>query len=77
MKRNRQEVIKNIISMHDVETQEDLLTLLDKEGFNIISLVYYDPDMQNQLKKAKDRQNKSTDIEFNFEALLFHCNFFI
>ena len=42
---------------------------IDKEGFNIISLVYYDPDMQNQLKKAKDRQNKSTYIEFNFEAL--------
>ena len=34
MKRNRQEVIKNIISIHDVETQEELLSLLNKEGFN-------------------------------------------
>ncbi|MBQ9277206.1 MAG: arginine repressor [Lachnospiraceae bacterium] len=34
MKRNRQEVIKNIISTHNVETQEELLTLLNKEGFN-------------------------------------------
>lgn len=34
MKRNRQEVIKNIISTHNVETQEELLSLLIKEGFN-------------------------------------------
>lgn len=34
MKRNRQEVIKSIISAHNVETQEELLTLLNKEGFN-------------------------------------------
>lgn len=34
MKRNRQEVIKNIISAHNVETQEELLSLLMKEGFN-------------------------------------------
>ena len=34
MKRNRQEVIKSIISTHNVETQEELLTLLIKEGFN-------------------------------------------
>ncbi len=34
MKRNRQEVIKNIISTHNVETQEELLNLLIKEGFN-------------------------------------------
>ncbi|MBQ7707245.1 MAG: arginine repressor [Lachnospiraceae bacterium] len=34
MKRNRQEVIKNIISANNVETQEELLNLLIKEGFN-------------------------------------------
>ncbi len=34
MKRNRQEVIKSIISANNVETQEELLNLLIKEGFN-------------------------------------------
>ncbi len=40
---------------------------IDKEGINLISLVYYDPDMKEQLNKLNNNiQNKKP---FNFEAL--------
>ena len=38
---------------------------INKEGINLISLVYYDPDMQAQLEKS----NTIDTAGFNFEAL--------
>ena len=35
MKRNRQEVIKSIISTHNVETQEELARYLEQEGYRV------------------------------------------
>ena len=40
---------------------------IDKEGINIISLVYYDPDMQKQLDKLTNTINTTVN-HFNFAA---------
>ena len=42
---------------------------IGKEGFNIISQVYYDPDMQNQLDKLKDGNKYNSLEEFDCDNL--------
>ena len=36
MKSSRQDKIIEIISKHDIETQDDLINMLAKEGYNIV-----------------------------------------
>lgn len=75
MKRNRQEVIKNIISTHNVETQEELLTLLNKEGFNTTQATVSRDIRELNLKKISYEggkkyaiKNNSKDVEANDDA---------
>lgn len=39
---------------------------IDKEGINLISLLYYDPDMQFQLEKLNSKNNQNINT-FNFD----------
>ena len=75
MKRNRQEVIKNIISTHNVETQEELLTLLNKEGFNTTQATVSRDIRELNLKKISYDggkkyaiKNNPKDVEANDDA---------
>ncbi len=75
MKRNRQEVIKNIISTHNVETQEELLTLLNKEGFNTTQATVSRDIRELNLKKISYEggkkyaiKNNPKDVEANDDA---------
>ncbi|MBQ9200456.1 MAG: arginine repressor [Lachnospiraceae bacterium] len=52
MKGNRQEVIKNIIATHNVETQDELLSLLEKEGFNTTQATISRDIRELRLKKV-------------------------
>ncbi len=74
MKRNRQEVIKSIISTHNVETQEELLTLLIKEGFNTtqatisrdirelnLKKISYDGGRKKYAIKSNSKDNDESD----------------
>lgn len=75
MKRNRQEVIKNIISTHNVETQEELLTLLNKEGFHTTQATVSRDIRELNLKKISYEggkkyaiKNNPKDVEANDDA---------
>lgn len=75
MKHNRQEVIKNIISTHNVETQEELLTLLNKEGFNTTQATVSRDIRELNLKKISYEggkkyaiKNNPKDVEANDDA---------
>ena len=75
MKRNRQEFIKNIISTHNVETQEELLTLLNKEGFNTTQATVSRDIRELNLKKISYEggkkyaiKNNPKDVEANDDA---------
>ena len=57
--------------IYPVKNFEGNYVKIDKEGINIISLVYYDPDMQAQLEKHISSKNNITPNGFNFEALEF------
>lgn len=73
MKKNRQEVIKKIISAHNVETQEELLCLLNEEGFNTTQATVSRDIRELNLKKvtydggrkkyAVNNINQDTDIK--------------
>ena len=66
------ESLKECIQKHNLLPMKDKkgsYIKIDNEGINIISLVYYDPDMQLQLDKLKNNNNKNNINHFNFEAL--------
>ena len=73
---NKQEEIddsfKKCIEKHILYSMEDHpgnYIRIDKEGFNIISQVYYDADMQKQLDKLKDGKKYNSLEEFNYDSL--------
>ena len=76
MKRNRQEVIKSIISTHNVETQEELLILLNKEGFNTTQATISRDIKELNLKKTSydggrkkyTLKSNSKDVDVNDDA---------
>ena len=53
----------------DLTNKGTLYLKIDKEGINLISLVFYDPDMQAQLDKCKANKMSKNTNGFNFEAL--------
>ena len=57
--------------IYPVKDCEGNFLRIDKEGINLISLVYYDPDMQEQLNKYTENENNLNHNGFNFEALNF------
>ena len=66
------ESLKECIQKHRLLPMKDKIgnyIRIDNEGINIISLVYYDHDMQLQLDKLKNNNNKNNINHFNFEAL--------
>lgn len=66
------ESLKECIQKHRLLPMKDKIgnyIRFDIEGVNIISLVYYDPDMQLQLDKLKNSNNNNNKNHFNFEAL--------
>ena len=57
--------------IYPVKNCEGNYVKIDKEGINIISLVYYDPDMQAQLEKHISSKNNINPNGLNFEAFEF------
>lgn len=57
--------------IYPVKNFEGNYVKIDKEGINIISLVYYDPDMQAQLEKHNSNKNNIHQNVFNFVDLEF------
>ena len=57
--------------IYPVKNFEGNYVKIDKEGINIISLVYYDPDMQAQLEKHISSKNNINPNGLNFEAFEF------
>ena len=55
--------------IYPVKNLEGNYLKIDKEGINLISLVFYDPDMQAQLDKCKANKMSKNTNGFNFEAL--------
>lgn len=54
--------------IYPIENIKENYLRINKEGIHLISLVYYDPDMQEQLEKSKTLNKESKTIEFDFEA---------
>ena len=54
--------------LYPMKDHKENFVKIDKEGINILSLVYYDPDMQTQLNKLTNN-NQNIINHFNLEAL--------
>ena len=72
MKEEVDESIKECIQKHRLYPMKDFpgnFIKIDNEGFNYISLVYFDPNMQFQLDKLKNLNDPNPINHFNFDAL--------
>ena len=71
MKQNRQDVIKRLITQNNIETQEELLSLLIKEGFNTTqATISRDIKALNLKKVTYDGKRKKYVIRENFNNII-------
>lgn len=72
MKEEVGESLKECIQKHRLYAMKDFpgnFIRIDNEGFNYISLAYFDPNMQFHLDKSKNLNDSNSINNFNFDSL--------